>query len=68
MSDKFVSSYSYKLIYVFRINDKAHEGLLKIGDATLKTDESIDRLSPNCRLLNQAAKERINSYTNAHVR
>lgn len=64
MSDKFVSSYSYKLIYVFRINDKAHEGLLKIGDATLKTDESIDRLSPNCRLLNQAAKERINSYTN----
>ena len=64
MSDKFVSSYSYKLIYVFRINDKAHEGLLKIGDATLKTDERIDRLSPNCRLLNQAAKERINSYTN----
>ncbi len=64
MNDKFVSSYSYKLIYVFRINDKAHEGLLKIGDATLKTDESIDRLSPNCRLLNQAAKERINSYTN----
>ena len=55
MSDKFVSSYSYKLIYVFRINDKAHEGLLKIGDATLKTDESIDRLSPTCRLLNQAA-------------
>lgn len=64
MSDKFVSSYSYKLIYVFRINDKAHEGLLKIGDATLKTDESIDRLPPNCRLLNQVAKERINSYTN----
>ena len=64
MSDKFVSSYSYKLIYVFRINDKAHEGLLKVGDATLKTDESIDKLSPNCRLLNQAAKERINSYTN----
>ena len=57
MSEKFVSSYSYKLIYVFRINDKAHEGLLKVGDATLKTDESIDRLSPNCRLLNQAAKE-----------
>lgn len=61
---RFESSFSYKLIYIFRINDKAHEGLLKIGDATLKTDESVDSLPPNCKKLNQAAKERINSYTN----
>ncbi len=61
---KFESSFSYKLIYIFRINDEAHKDLIKIGDATLKTGESIDHLSPNCRLLNQAAKERINSYTN----
>lgn len=56
MADKFVSCFSYKLIYVFRINDDAHKGLLKIGDATLKTDDSIDKLPPNCKKLNQAAK------------
>ena len=61
---RFESSFSYKLIYIFRINDKAHEGLLKIGDATLKTDENVDSLPPNCKKLNQAARERINSYTN----
>jgi superfamily II DNA or RNA helicase len=63
-SGKFESSFSYKLIYIFRINDDNHKGLLKIGDATLKTDESIDQLPPNCKALNKAAKERINSYTN----
>lgn len=63
MNERFVDSFSYKLIYIFRINDEAHKGLLKIGDATLKTTESIDKLSPNCRLLNQAAKKRIDEYT-----
>ncbi|MDO4466837.1 MAG: DEAD/DEAH box helicase, partial [Bacillota bacterium] len=38
--------------------------LLKIGDATLKTDKDITKLSPNCRDLNQSALERIKSYTN----
>lgn len=56
MSEKFVDSFSYKLIYIFRINDEAHKGLLKIGDATLKTNESIDKLTPNSKLLNLAAK------------
>ncbi len=63
-SSKFENSFSYKLIYIFRINDSVHKGLLKIGDATIKTDESIDQLPPNCKALNKAAKERINSYTN----
>lgn len=63
MSERFVDSFSYKLIYIFRINDDTHKGLLKIGDATLKTSESIDKLSPNCKLLNQAAKKRIDEYT-----
>lgn len=64
MSEQFVSSFSYKLIYIFRINDDVHKGLLKIGDATLKSNESIDKLFPNCKQLNQAAKNRIDSYTN----
>lgn len=62
MSD-FKKTFSYKLIYVFRINDDAHKGLLKIGDATIDTDLPVSQLTPSCRELNQAAKERINSYT-----
>lgn len=64
MSKGFESSFSYRLIYVFSINDSVHKGLLKIGDTTLKCNDSIDSLPPNCKKLNQAARERINSYTN----
>lgn len=65
MSDKnFKNAFSYKVIYVFTVNDEKHKGLVKIGDATLNTISSIDNLSPNCRELNQAALKRIKSYTN----
>ncbi len=60
---KFQSTFEYKLIYVFRINDKTHSGLLKIGDATVHTNKNIEGLAPNCHDLNQAAKARINMYT-----
>lgn len=63
MSD-FVTSFKYKLIYVFEIRDASHAGVLKIGDATIETNDSIDKLPPNCRALNQAAKDRIKQYTN----
>lgn len=63
MSD-FVTSFKYKLIYVFEIRDASHAGCLKIGDATIETNDSIDKLPPNCRALNQAAKDRIKQYTN----
>lgn len=59
----FTSGYSYVLIYVFEINDTLHRGYVKVGKATLKTTTSVDKLFPNCSELNQAAKERINSYT-----
>lgn len=64
MDNLFESSFGYKLIYVFEIRDEQHKKLLKIGDTTIKTDESIDKLPPNCKALNQAAKERIKEYTN----
>ncbi len=54
---------SYKLIYIFRINDDTHTGMVKIGDATLRTSKSIADLEPNCHDLNKAAKDRIASYT-----
>lgn len=59
----FKSTFEYKLIYVFRINDDAHKGLLKIGDATVHTNKSATELFPNCKELNAAAKARIDSYT-----
>ena len=59
----FETTFAYKLIYVFRINDKNHQGLLKVGDATIETTKPIAELVPNCRDLNIAAKKRIDSYT-----
>jgi hypothetical protein len=59
---KFTSSLKLKLIYVFRINDDAHKGSLKIGEATSDSDNILG-LEPNSSKLNQAAKKRINSYT-----
>lgn len=59
----FKSTFEYKIIYVFSIEDDNHKGLLKIGDATLKTDKTLDKLSPNSKDLNDSAKLRINSYT-----
>lgn len=59
---KYTSALKLKLIYVFRINDRAHEGCLKIGEAT-SDNENIWGLEPNSRALNEAAKKRINQYT-----
>lgn len=59
----FKSTFEYKLIYVFRINDPLHKDLLKIGEATCCTDKTPSELFPNCKELNTAAKNRINQYT-----
>ena len=57
----FESSLKPKLIYVFRINDNAHHGALKIGEATATLGDGY--FKPNSSLLNKAAKERIDQYT-----
>jgi len=59
---KFSSSLKLKLIYVFRINDALHKGCLKIGETT-SDNENIWGLEPNSKVLNEAAKNRINQYT-----
>ena len=56
------TSLKLKLIYIFRINDEAHRGCLKIGEAT-SDNENIWGLEPNSKALNEAAKKRINQYT-----
>lgn len=64
MGNNFKNAFEYKVIYVFTIEDVAHRGLVKIGDATLNSTTSIDKLFPSCKELNQAALKRIKSYTN----
>lgn len=60
---EFKKPFEYKVIYVFKIDDEAHRGKVKIGDATVHTDKSIKDLQPNCHELNEASRERIRSYT-----
>ena len=57
-----VNPFSFKLIYVFSINDDAHKGMLKIGETTIK-GFAPEVLTPNCDALNAAARERIDEYT-----
>ena len=59
---KYFSSLKLKLIIRVRINDATHEGCLKIGEATCD-DESVIGLAPNSKPLNEAARKRINQYT-----
>ena len=60
----FAESFNYKLIYIFEIRDNAHSGLLKIGETTINFSGDVENLSPNCKILNQAARMRIKTYTN----
>lgn len=60
----FVNTYSFKLIYIFKIDDELHKGILKIGEATLNTDKNAEELLDNCNELNNAARNRIRQYTN----
>ena len=59
----YESPVAYKLIYVFRVPYEDHAGLLKIGDATIKTSASAAQLPPNCEILNKAAHNRIKDET-----
>lgn len=59
----FDQTYSYKVIYVFSMPYDTHRGLLKVGDATLKTNIQPNEIEPSSRWLNVAAKDRIDRYT-----
>lgn len=63
MKLEFKDIFEYKLIYIFSINTESHRGILKIGDTTLHSNKSIDKLLPSCKELNEAANERIKKYT-----
>ena len=56
-------TYDYNMIYVFSIPDEKHNGLLKIGLTTVKYFKDNSDLVPNCKILNDAAHERIKKET-----
>lgn len=58
---QYFSSLKPRLVYVFRINDAAHKGCLKIGETTFE-DGDITQ-PPNSSALNKAARKRIDQYT-----
>lgn len=66
MKTKYFEELKPKLIYVFRINDSAHKGCLKIGEATMDVDPDevdITAIVPGSKVLNKAARNRIDQYT-----
>ena len=63
MAQIFNQAFEQKLIYVYRINDTAHEGILKIGEASCNAGMAYFAFEPNCKELNAAAKERIRHQT-----
>ena len=62
-NDIFAPTFSAKTIYVYNSPDAGHDGLLKIGDASVKGLHSLDGVMPNAPELDAAAKKRIDSYT-----
>lgn len=60
---QFKNAFEYNIIYAFTIDDATHKGLIKIGETSLQTETNIDKLSPDCIELNQAALSRIKKYT-----
>lgn len=66
MRTKYFEELKPKLIYMFRINDGAHKGCLKIGEATMDVDPDevdITAITPSSKVLNKAARNRIDQYT-----
>lgn len=59
---QYYSTLKAKLIYIFTIDDAAHKGCVKIGEATLNEATNLT-LAPNCKELNKAARNRIDQYT-----
>ena len=58
------ATFEYCVIYVFGIDDKAHEGRLKVGETSIALDDAAARaIQPNDERLNVAAHKRIREYT-----
>ena len=54
------SPFNLEFIYVYRIPDEAHKGALKVGKSSLSQAVDFTKLTPNSKVLTEAAKKRIN--------
>ena len=52
--------FNLEFIYVYRISDEEHKGALKVGKSSLSQAVDFIKLIPNCKILTEAAKKRIN--------
>ena len=59
----FKKPFNFKLIYVYSINHSTHNGSYKIGETTVNNIENWENILPNSKILNDAAKTRINNQT-----
>ena len=57
-----ISTYAYPVIYVYRIDDERHKGMLKVGMTSIEA-ESVDLLDADCEVLRKKAIQRINQQT-----
>ena len=53
MAQIFNQAFEQKLIYVYRINDTAHEGILKIGEASCNAGMTYFVFEPNQKLFHK---------------
>ncbi len=61
---KYPQSSKLLLIYVITLNNvDSHKGLVKVGKTYYEGNADITELKPNCKELNQAAKNRVRQYT-----
>ena len=57
-NDIFAPTFSAKTIYVYNSPDAGHDGLLKIGDVSVKGLHSLDGVMPNAPELDAEASNR----------
>lgn len=58
------ATHAYHIIYVYSSDDADHQGIVKIGKATVHVaPQRFEQLTPNCEALVNAANERIHEQT-----
>ena len=58
------ATHAYNIIYVYCADDADHQGIVKIGKATVRTEpQRFEQMVPNCEALVRAANERIHEQT-----
>lgn len=61
------ATHAYNIIYVYCADDADHQGIVKIGKATVHVEpQKFEQLTPNCPALVNAANERIHEQTGTY--